>query len=241
MGRQGLQESSLWHRYESSAGNEFIQRQVRPDCWRIHGKWPNHCRPLPSLSSFPSFFPRVPLHFVPFFLFIRFLLPPLPSLYPFIFFLPLPPFFFFSPLSPFPFFLLLAPFPFPLPPFSFFLSFLLLSASYSFLPLPHSSLLPPLPPSALKANPFGGASHVKGIVLEKIGVEAKQPNSAIRKCVRVQLIKNGKKITAFVPKVMGARYWLQITTEYRIRSKRNLWHNLVLKNPNSYGGICRID
>lgn len=32
------------------------------------------------------------------------------------------------------------------------------------------------------------------------GVEAKQPNSAIRKCVRVQLIKNGKKITAFVPR-----------------------------------------
>merc|ERR1712168_1716674 len=54
--------------------------------------------------------------------------------------------------------------------------------------------------TALKANPFGGASHVKGIVLEKIGVEAKQPSSAIRKCVRVQLIKNGKKITAFVPK-----------------------------------------
>ena len=32
------------------------------------------------------------------------------------------------------------------------------------------------------------------------GVEAKQPNSAIRKCIRVQLIKNGKKITAFVPR-----------------------------------------
>lgn len=32
------------------------------------------------------------------------------------------------------------------------------------------------------------------------GVEAKQPNSAIRKCVRVQLIKNGKKVTAFVPR-----------------------------------------
>jgi small subunit ribosomal protein S23e len=31
------------------------------------------------------------------------------------------------------------------------------------------------------------------------GVEAKQPNSAIRKCVRVQLIKNGKKVAAFVP------------------------------------------
>ena len=32
----------------------------------------------------------------------------------------------------------------------------------------------------------------------QVGVEAKQPNSAIRKCVRVQLIKNGKKVTAFV-------------------------------------------
>ncbi|CAH8664053.1 unnamed protein product [Schistosoma curassoni] len=50
-----------------------------------------------------------------------------------------------------------------------------------------------------KANPFKGASHAKGVVLEKVGVEAKQPNSAIRKCVRVQLLKNGKKITAFVP------------------------------------------
>ncbi|KAG0338805.1 40S ribosomal protein S23, partial [Podila horticola] len=51
--------------------------------------------------------------------------------------------------------------------------------------------------TAFKFSPFGGSSHAKGIVLEKIGVEAKQPNSAIRKCVRVQLIKNGKKITAF--------------------------------------------
>ena len=54
--------------------------------------------------------------------------------------------------------------------------------------------------TALKANPFGGACMAKGIVLEKIGIEAKQPNSAIRKCVRVQLIKNGKKIAAFVPR-----------------------------------------
>jgi len=48
-------------------------------------------------------------------------------------------------------------------------------------------------------TPFQGASHAKGIALEKVGVESKQPNSAIRKCVRVQLIKNGKKVTAFVP------------------------------------------
>merc|ERR1712166_247367 len=54
--------------------------------------------------------------------------------------------------------------------------------------------------SAMKANPLGGSSMAKGIVVEKIGIEAKQPNSAIRKCVRVQLIKNGKKIAAFVPR-----------------------------------------
>merc|ERR1712228_247842 len=53
--------------------------------------------------------------------------------------------------------------------------------------------------TAFKSSPFGGSSHAKGIVLEKVGGEAKQPSSAIRKCVRVQLIKNGKKITAFVP------------------------------------------
>ncbi|AQK80449.1 40S ribosomal protein S23-2 [Zea mays] len=34
-------------------------------------------------------------------------------------------------------------------------------------------------------KPFAGSSHAKGIVLEKIGIEAKQPNSAIRKCARV--------------------------------------------------------
>jgi len=44
-----------------------------------------------------------------------------------------------------------------------------------------------------------GAPMGRGIVLEKVGVESKQPNSAIRKCVRTQLIKNGKVITAFLP------------------------------------------
>ena len=43
-----------------------------------------------------------------------------------------------------------------------------------------------------KSNPLGGAPQGRGIVLEKVGVEAKQPNSAVRKCVRVQLIKNGR-------------------------------------------------
>uniref|UniRef100_A0A8B9BWI9 Small ribosomal subunit protein uS12 n=1 Tax=Anser brachyrhynchus TaxID=132585 RepID=A0A8B9BWI9_9AVES len=58
---------------------------------------------------------------------------------------------------------------------------------------------PPPRPEVARQAVQEGASHAKGIVLEKVGVEAKQPNSAIRKCVRVQLIKNGKKITAFVP------------------------------------------
>ena len=39
-----------------------------------------------------------------------------------------------------------------------------------------------------------------GIVVEKVAVEAKQPNSAVRKCVRVQLKKNNKRITAYVPR-----------------------------------------
>ncbi|ONM40940.1 40S ribosomal protein S23-2 [Zea mays] len=48
-------------------------------------------------------------------------------------------------------------------------------------------------------KPFAGSSHAKGIILAKIGFEAKQPNFTIRKCARVQLVKNGKKIAAFVP------------------------------------------
>ncbi|ALU12001.1 30S ribosomal protein S12 [Ignicoccus islandicus DSM 13165] len=50
-----------------------------------------------------------------------------------------------------------------------------------------------------KYDPLEGAPMAKGIVLEKVGVEARKPNSAIRKCVRVQLVKNGKVVTAFVP------------------------------------------
>jgi small subunit ribosomal protein S12 len=50
-----------------------------------------------------------------------------------------------------------------------------------------------------KVDPLQGAPMSRGIVLEKVGVESKQPNSAIRKCVRTQLIKNGRLITAFLP------------------------------------------
>lgn len=50
-----------------------------------------------------------------------------------------------------------------------------------------------------KSDPLEGSPQGRGIVLEKRVIEAKQPNSALRKCVRVQLIKNGKQLTAFVP------------------------------------------
>src|SRR5512136_2974532 len=51
----------------------------------------------------------------------------------------------------------------------------------------------------VKSDPLQGAPLGRGIVLEKVGRESKQPNSAIRKCVRTQLIKNGRTITAFLP------------------------------------------
>lgn len=50
-----------------------------------------------------------------------------------------------------------------------------------------------------KSDPLEGASQAKGIVLEKRQIEAKQPNSAMRKAVRVQLIKNSRQVTAFLP------------------------------------------
>ncbi|MFC1455013.1 30S ribosomal protein S12 [Candidatus Undinarchaeota archaeon] len=51
----------------------------------------------------------------------------------------------------------------------------------------------------LKYSPLKGAPIGKGIVIEKVGLEAKQPNSAIRKCVKVQLIRTGRQVTVFAP------------------------------------------
>ena len=50
-----------------------------------------------------------------------------------------------------------------------------------------------------KADPLQGAPQAKGIVVEKVGVEAKQPNSGIRKAVKISLIRTGNKLTAFAP------------------------------------------
>ena len=50
----------------------------------------------------------------------------------------------------------------------------------------------------------------------QVGVEAKQPNSAVRKCVRVQVVKKGRKVTAFVPMTVVSTLW--------VRSKDTLKH-----------------
>jgi small subunit ribosomal protein S12 len=50
-----------------------------------------------------------------------------------------------------------------------------------------------------KFDPLRGASQARGLVVEKVQLEAKQPNSAMRKCVKVQLTKSGRITTAFLP------------------------------------------
>jgi len=50
-----------------------------------------------------------------------------------------------------------------------------------------------------KYTPLAGAPQIRGIVIEKVGLEAKQPHSGIRKCVKIQLIKSGRRVTAFAP------------------------------------------
>lgn len=88
----------------------------------------------------------------------------------------------------------------------------------------------------MKANPLMGACMAKGIVLEKIGVEAKQPNSAIRKAVRVQLIKNGKKVRGGGeenPASCGER-----TTQARIAAVGGWAGGSGLRLPPATGGLC---
>ena len=57
-----------------------------------------------------------------------------------------------------------------------------------------------------KSDPLEGASQAKGIVTAKVQKEAKQPNSAMRKCCKVQLTKNGKIVTAFIPGNLAQKF-----------------------------------
>ncbi|MDD5172178.1 MAG: 30S ribosomal protein S12 [Candidatus ainarchaeum sp.] len=47
-----------------------------------------------------------------------------------------------------------------------------------------------------KFDPLEGAPQAKAIVLEKVVLEQKQPHSGLIKCVKCQLLKNGKVVTA---------------------------------------------
>ena len=58
----------------------------------------------------------------------------------------------------------------------------------------------------VKSDPMGRSSQAKGIVIEKFQKEAAQPNSAMRKCCRVQLIKNGIRVGAFIPGNLAQRF-----------------------------------
>jgi len=57
-----------------------------------------------------------------------------------------------------------------------------------------------------KSDPLEGANQAKGIVTAKVQKEAKQPNSAMRKCCKVQLTKNGRSVTAFIPGNLAQKY-----------------------------------
>ena len=50
-----------------------------------------------------------------------------------------------------------------------------------------------------KYDALGTVPMAKGLVLQKYSIKQKLPNSGQVKCVRVQLIKNGKVVGAFVP------------------------------------------
>jgi len=57
-----------------------------------------------------------------------------------------------------------------------------------------------------KSDPLEGKSQARGLVISKVQKEARQPNSAMRKCCRVQLIKNNKTVTAFIPGNLAQKF-----------------------------------
>ena len=57
-----------------------------------------------------------------------------------------------------------------------------------------------------KFDPLKGSHQAKGIVVSKFQKEAKQPNSAMRKCCKVQLIKNGIAVGAFIPGNLAQKF-----------------------------------
>ncbi len=57
-----------------------------------------------------------------------------------------------------------------------------------------------------KFDPLKAAPQAKGIVVEKVVLEQKQPHSGLIKCVKVQLIKNGRVVTAHAVRNKAINY-----------------------------------
>jgi len=57
-----------------------------------------------------------------------------------------------------------------------------------------------------KSDPLKGANQAKGIVISKFQKEAKQPNTAMRKCCKVQLTKNNRQVSAFIPGNLAQKF-----------------------------------
>jgi len=58
----------------------------------------------------------------------------------------------------------------------------------------------------IKSDPLGASAQAKGIVIGKFQKEAAQPNSAMRKCCKVQLVKNGIQVGAFIPGNLAQKF-----------------------------------
>ncbi len=57
-----------------------------------------------------------------------------------------------------------------------------------------------------KFDPLEGSPMAKAIVLEKVVLEQKQPHSGLIKCVKVQLVKNGRVVTAHATREKSINY-----------------------------------
>lgn len=55
-------------------------------------------------------------------------------------------------------------------------------------------------------DPLEGAPQGRGIVVEKVEVTPKKPSSGKRKSCKVQLTKNGKIVTAYIPLSKGISF-----------------------------------
>jgi len=77
-----------------------------------------------------------------------------------------------------------------------------------------------------RKTPLEGAPAGRAIVLKKRGVEQKQPHSGLIKCVKVQLIKNGKVVTAHT--LRDTRYKRYILPEHEAEFREHSTSRHVL-------------